>query len=455
MDRGDRKAGTDAGDKLHGCRPQARGFPDGGLAPFLRAARRSPRIPFPLTLPIRPTLRGTIELIDRTCGHLGARTAKGRKTVTPLRLYLVGGFLGAGKTTLLRVLSKYLLVRGERVAVVTNDQSADLVDTRAFEAEGIPVEEVAGACFCCSFEELVGRLRSLSESALPTVILAEPVGSCTDLSATVLQPLKKFYGKEISVGPLTVLVDPERAHRILTKRSKGGFSPKAAYIYRKQLEEADILVVNKIDDPQLLPHADAVEAILKELLPGTPVLRISARLGLNVDTLLDLLETTPFGGRKVLEIDYDIYAEGEAELAWLNARATIRFRDPQYLDSVGCYIADAYKLLLSQDVNCEIAHLKVVAMGNGEAVVCNTTSVDQTTVVSYGDRSSPVLDAEFILNCRAFTSPAYLERAWRTLLLTLSQWTEQTRSEACKAFRPARPVPSYRFATPIQPADTA
>ena len=43
---------------------------------------------------------------------------------------------------------------------------------------------------CCKFEDLIGTANGLIEAANPDVILGEPVGSCTDLSATVLQPLK-------------------------------------------------------------------------------------------------------------------------------------------------------------------------------------------------------------------------------------------------------------------------
>ena len=79
------------------------------------------------------------------------------------------------------------------------------------------------------------------------MILAEPVGSCTDLVATVVQPLKDLYAGRFVVAPYSVLFKPSHGLRIL--RNEGaGFSPKAAYIFRKQLEEADAIVVNRIDE---------------------------------------------------------------------------------------------------------------------------------------------------------------------------------------------------------------
>src|ERR1044071_3371470 len=103
-----------------------------------------------------------------------------------LRFVMIGGFLGAGKTTAISRLARYYVGQGQRVGLVTNDQAADLVDTNSLRAQGFPVEEVAGACFCCRFDDLVNRVEKLSADERPDVILAEPVGSCTDLVATVV-----------------------------------------------------------------------------------------------------------------------------------------------------------------------------------------------------------------------------------------------------------------------------
>src|SRR5262245_12488017 len=110
-----------------------------------------------------------------------------------LRFILVGGFLGAGKTTAIARLARSYPGRGQRVGVVTNDQADDLVDTNSLRSQGFPVEEVAGACFCCKFDDLVDKVGKLSETDRPDVILAEPVGSCTDLVATVVQPMRDLY----------------------------------------------------------------------------------------------------------------------------------------------------------------------------------------------------------------------------------------------------------------------
>src|SRR5438094_6640272 len=164
-----------------------------------------------------------------------------------LRFVMLGGFLGAGKTTAMARLARHYMNRGQRVGLVTNDQAQDLVDTNSLRAQGFAVEEVAGACFCCRFDDLVGKVGLLQEGERPDVILAEPVGSCTDLVATVVQPLRDLYGERFEVAPYPVLFKPSHGLRILRNHAHSGFAPKAAYIFRKQLQDADAIVLNRID----------------------------------------------------------------------------------------------------------------------------------------------------------------------------------------------------------------
>src|SRR5438477_2605092 len=188
-----------------------------------------------------------------------------------LRFIMIGGFLGAGKTTTISRLAHFYINQGRRVGLVTNDQAQDLVDTNSLRAQGFPVEEVAGACFCCRFDDLVGQVGRLEQNERPDVILAEPVGSCTDLVATVVQPLRDLYGTRFEVAPYPVLFKPSHGLKILRNEAGAGFSPKAAYIFRKQLEEADAIVINRIDELSLEALAE-LSTLVTQQFPGTPVL---------------------------------------------------------------------------------------------------------------------------------------------------------------------------------------
>ena len=57
-----------------------------------------------------------------------------------------------------------------------------------------------------AFRNLVDAAERLRAHS-PDVIFAEAVGSCTDISATTLQPLKLYYRRQFRLAPYTVLVD--------------------------------------------------------------------------------------------------------------------------------------------------------------------------------------------------------------------------------------------------------
>src|SRR5258708_12580040 len=134
-------------------------------------------------------------------------------------------------------------------------------------SSGFATEEIRGGCFCCRFNSLVDAAKKLTVATRPDIFIAEPVGSCTDLVATVTYPLRRIYGDDYSVAPLSVLVDPVRALRVFGLESGGNFSGKVRYIYRKQLEEADLILINK---PELLhpAHQQRLPTALAKQFPA-------------------------------------------------------------------------------------------------------------------------------------------------------------------------------------------
>jgi G3E family GTPase len=363
---------------------------------------------------------------------------------TKLRFVMIGGFLGAGKTTTMARLARFYMTRGQRVGLVTNDQAQDLVDTNSLRAQGFPVEEVAGACFCCRFDDLVGKVGRLQEGERPDVILAEPVGSCTDLVATVVQPLRDLYGERFEVAPYPVLFKPSHGLRILRNESGGGFSPKAAYIFTKQLEEADAVVINRIDEisPAVLME---VSQLVAKAYPGTPVLRMSAKTGSGFEGLTELLDQEGQFGRKILDIDYDIYAEGEAELGWLNAAATVSAAKPFDLDAL---LLDLVKALRKtfQEQGWEVAHLKTIGLHDISFGVANLVSNASTPELSLPSQGT-VSQAEVIVNARVAADPALLEAVVRDRVAEVCRGIGASAVfQSVQSFRPGRPMPTHRYA---------
>ena len=357
---------------------------------------------------------------------------------------MVGGFLGAGKTTALLRAGEHLARRGKRVGLIVNDQSDALVDTALVRSREFPVEEIAGGCFCCRFNSLVDAATRLDRDARPDVFLAEPVGSCTDLSATVALPLRHMYGDRYAVSPLSVLVDPDRALRVLGVEAGRSFSPKVEYVYRKQLEEADVLVINKIDAVTRSRIA-ALRAKLEASYPAARLVEISARTGAGVEDWIDgLLEGQ--GSGRVLDIDYDTYADGEALLGWLNSTVSLE-GDAVDGDQVLQAIARRVHTDLATS-GVEIAHLKLtlVPLAGGGISVVNAVRTDKPLENPF-TLDAPVDAAEITLNLRAEAPPERLESAVRHAVHDASQVLGTSLTvRHLERFRPGRPTPTHRMA---------
>jgi Ni2+-binding GTPase involved in maturation of urease and hydrogenase len=362
-----------------------------------------------------------------------------------VRFVMVGGFLGAGKTTTLARLARQYQARGHRVGLVTNDQAHDLVDTNNLRSQGFAVQEVPGACFCCRFDDLVNRVGSLEQSERPDVILAEPVGSCTDLVATVVQPLKDLYAGRFTVAPYAVLFKPSHGLKILSG-SASGFSPKAAYIFTKQLEEADAIVVNRIDE---IASTD-LEKLMKlvtEKFPGTPILKVSALSGVGFEPLVELLDQDGGFGRKILDIDYDTYAEGEAELGWLNASVRLESPTGFSLDVLLMAVVNGLHTVLNR-LGGEVAHLKVIGQEDGGAFgVANVVSSDSPAKLSLAS-GCKAKDADLIVNARVAIDPEVLDvEVKRIVTAECTKLGVTPTFRQSQSLRPGRPVPTHRYAT--------
>jgi Ni2+-binding GTPase involved in maturation of urease and hydrogenase len=359
------------------------------------------------------------------------------------RYVMVGGFLGAGKTTALLSAAERLTARGLRVGLITNDQSGGLVDTALAHARDLPVAEIAGGCFCCRFTSLVDAAAVLDRDAHPEVFLAEPVGSCTDLQATVNEPLRQMYGDRYRIAPLSVLIDPARALRVLGVETGQSFSPKVLYVYRKQLEEAELLVINKTDS--FVPgRIAALRQALEAAFPSGRVLEISARTGAGVDDWLARLVDEEGAGR-ALEIDYDEYADGEALLGWLNCTARVSGDD---VDGDELLLELARTIRRALDVaGAEIAHLKMTLTPEGGHGIGAVNVVRTEAEPELAFALDAGIDAgELTLNLRAEADPERLEGVVRDALASVgSRLKASIVSEHLERFRPGRPVPTHRI----------
>jgi G3E family GTPase len=364
------------------------------------------------------------------------------------RYIMIGGFLGAGKTTAVGKLARRLTDEGLKVGLITNDQGRNLVDTTMLRSQGFATEEIPGGCFCCRFNSLVDAAERLTESARPDVFIAEPVGSCTDLAATVTYPLRRIYKDNFAVAPISVLVDPVRARRVFGLEKGGSFSEKVLYIYKKQIEEADILVISKSD---LLSEKELkeLEAAIRAQYPGKQILAASAREGKNLEDWFSRITDNEQSARSAMNVDYKIYADGEALLGWLNCtvqlKATKQFDSSEFLTQLAREIQKRLKAAKS-----EVAHMKMTFSPDenvaGEIAGINVVRNDVVPELSF-ELETPVKSGQLIVNLRAEAAPDVLGSAVREGLAAAAKKfpTLKATVDHLEHFRPGKPVPTHRI----------
>lgn len=355
------------------------------------------------------------------------------------RLILVGGFLGSGKTTLLWEAAHQIMHKGQRVGLITNDQAPELVDTAILSRDEVNVAEVNGSCFCCNFPGLIAATQKLRKDAEADVIIAEPVGSCTDLSATIVQPLKENLRGELLVSPLTVLADPVRLTDILNGRN-AGLHPSAAYIFRKQLEESDIILISKTD----LVSAEEL-SLLKEKtqlhFPDSEVMTVSSVSGDGLEEWLNKVQNSIDAGKRLVEVDYDVYAEGEAVLGWLNSTIELTGNSVNW---------DVFARELMQGLSrqfdtmeASVGHVKILIEAGAQYIVSNLTGLNKT--LTFRQSAGTGNSARLTINARVEMSPETLEQIVRETLSTIANDHLGFKVIALRSLSPGRPNPTFRF----------
>jgi len=371
------------------------------------------------------------------------------------RFVLVGGFLGAGKTTLISRFARWLEENGRKAGLVTNDQGQGLMDTDSARLALGPgsssgrnsgVEEITGGCFCCRLDELVGAIGRLEAEARPDVIVAEPVGSCTDLMATVMLPLERVYRMPFVLSPLSVVLDARRSLAALGgKRNKRDFHRDVGYVFRKQIEEAEWLVVNKVD----LLDADDLEDLKERLALSYPDKRlflVSAKSGEGIEAWFGALLGAESGPRGLMEMDYQRYAEGEALLGWVNSAAVCAVRKGETEDfNWGNWLLETGRRIaaLLEEEGAEVGHFKMsVVTGARRWRLHQVMSGEAPVLHEEAGIGEDAPEARLLVNLRAEGSAERLEEIVDRGLSAQTAVTVEFSQRA--AFQPGEPRPTHR-----------
>lgn len=356
-----------------------------------------------------------------------------------MKLFLIGGFLGSGKTTAIQQACKQLLKNNTRVAVVTNDQGNMLVDSLFIQNSLIPYDEVQNGCFCCNYDQFLQSLYRLEKETSPQIIFAEAVGSCTDIIATIAKPLAQLHPEINTV--ISVFTDASFLHALI--KGVSSFSnDNVRYIFQKQIEEADVLILNKAD--LLTPEQVLqVEGFIKTQYPNKKILRQNSLESESIQQWLSgLFELEKITHMQSLELDYNLYGEGEMQLAWLDASLIMNSKKLPVSKVIMQLSEDIYNKMKEQQ--SIIGHIKYfIDDGYEQYKLSYTTSGCCDNPLS----THPSHKASVLINARVQTQPEYLENIIRSSIEKISLVTKSVIDiKSLVAFRPGFPKPTHRIA---------
>lgn len=192
-----------------------------------------------------------------------------------MRLNLLFGFLGSGKTTLARRLLDRPAAR-EKTAIIVNEFGDVGIDGAILQGNNIDMVELTSGCLCCTLKgSLLNAVEELGSKAGARRIVIEATG--------VAQPdelIETFSGPTVrehyDIGPIVTVVDSAKYRRL---------SEMLGEFYREQIENADIVVLNKID----MTSADSLEQLRREVATLNPRAEIhfAERCDVDLERLLD------------------------------------------------------------------------------------------------------------------------------------------------------------------------
>lgn len=179
--------------------------------------------------------------------------------VAQLPVTVLGGYLGAGKTTLVNHLLRH--AGGRRIAVAVNDFGALPIDRDLIEGAEGNVLTLSGGCICCTFgSDLVAGLMELAARA-DTIDHVVIEASGVALPGAIGQSLSLVAG--LVLDAVVVVVDAETVQ-------ERAADPYMSDTITRQLADADLLIVNKID----LVAADSVGRLEAWLAQRAPTARL-------------------------------------------------------------------------------------------------------------------------------------------------------------------------------------
>ena len=327
-----------------------------------------------------------------------------------IRFMVVSGFLGAGKTTTMIALAEHMNKTFGETAIIANDLGANLVDTNLTQTSGCTVAEIASGCICYQMDNTVDQIRRLRDKDGAVFVMSDIPGCGVGALDHVYHRLANDNADEFTLSPFTVVVDPERLRMIMPERADINLPEELVYLLKLQLEEADLVVLNKAD---LLAPEDVERYVdfLHAACPDIPVMVISALERTGIEELAEFIATHETALKNFSVRNNQEFADAEAKLTWYNRRLYLKTNDGGKIDCnavVDDLIESIRMGLIEKKRN--VPHLKTFATsGNGDFNKASLIGVDYD--VEYAQQFlRPHKNLRMIVNARAVCESRPLAR---------------------------------------------
>ncbi|MDF3000629.1 MAG: cobalamin synthesis protein [Bacillota bacterium] len=172
-----------------------------------------------------------------------------------MNIIIFGGFLGAGKTSLILSLASFLIQKNLKevhqndqqevqspylqspyLVIIENEIGETGIDHKILRSGGYEVRELFAGCVCCTLAaDLTVMLNEIADTLKPQWVIIE----CTGLAypGNIADTLNR-YGKHSDPIRIVTVVDAERWEEL---------AEVAPILVEKQVQEADVVLINKID----------------------------------------------------------------------------------------------------------------------------------------------------------------------------------------------------------------